>query len=75
MATANVGVQEMPKQPGTVDTELFPEQIEWRDGFAFALDKPGLGVEMDESIAESRRGSGGGWPPLLRRNDGAFTNW
>ena len=75
MATTNVGVQEMPKQPGTVDTELFPEQIEWRDGFAFAPDKPGLGVEMDESIAESRRRSGGGWPPLLRRNDGAFTNW
>ena len=75
MATTNVGVQEMPRQPGTVDMDLFPEQIEWRDGYAFAPDSPGLGVEMDESIAESRPASQGGWPPLLRRNDGAFTNW
>ena len=75
MASTNVGVQEMPKRPGSIDTDLFPEQIGWEDGYAFAKDRPGLGVEIDESVAESRRVDPTGWAPLLRRNDGAFTNW
>ena len=75
MASTNVGVQEMPTQPGTVDTDLFPEQIEWRDGYAYATDRPGLGVELDVDVAESRHMEPGGWPPVRRRNDGAFTNW
>ena len=75
MASTNVGVQEMPRRPGSTNTDLFPVQIDWQDGYAFAQDRPGLGVEMDESVAESRPAKPGGWPPLLRRNDGAFTNW
>ena len=42
---------------------------------AFAPDAPGLGVDFDEAVAESRRVEHGGFPPLLRRHDGAFTNW
>ena len=76
MATTNVGVQEMPRRPGTVDTAVFPQQIGWQDGYAFAPDAPGLGVDMDEAAAVAARTAKlGGWPPLLRRNDGAFTNW
>ena len=75
MASTNVGVQEMPRRPGSFSTDLFPVQIEWEDGYAFAPDRPGLGVEFDEELAESRRDDPTGWPPLLRRNDGAFTNW
>ena len=75
MASTNVGVQEMPRRPGSFDTDLFPVQIDWSDGYARATDRPGLGVELDESVAESRPLKNGGWPPLLRRNDGAFTNW
>ena len=75
MASTNVGVQEMPREPGTYAADLFPEQIQWEDGYAFAPDRPGLGVEMDEALAESRPAPLTGWAPLLRRNDGAFTNW
>ena len=75
MASTNVGVQEMPRRPGSFATDLFPVQIGWDDGYAFSSDRPGLGVEFDEGVAESRRMKPGGWPPLLRRNDGAFTNW
>ena len=75
MASTNVGVQEMPRRPGSEHRDLFPEQIDWADGYAFAPDRPGLGVEIDESVAEARAAKPGGWPPLLRRNDGAFTNW
>ena len=75
MASTNVGVQEMPRRPGSFANDLFPEQIGWEDGYAFCPDRPGLGVEFDEEAAEARRVEPGGFPPLLRRNDGAFTNW
>ena len=75
MASTNVGVQEMPQRPGTLDRDVFPQQIYWQDGYAIAPDRPGLGVEMDEAVALSRAAKPGGWPPVLRRNDGAFTNW
>ena len=75
MASTNVGVQEMPRRPGSIDTDLFPDQIDWRDGYAFAPDRPGLGVEMDEDLAAARPMKSGGRPPMLHRNDGAFTNF
>ena len=75
MASTNVGVLEMPRRPNSFDTDLFPVQIGWEDGFSFATDTPGLGVDMDEKIAASRPAKHNSYPPLLRRNDGAFTNW
>ena len=35
MASTNVGVQEMPRRPGSYANELFPKQIEWEDGYAW----------------------------------------
>ena len=75
MASTNVGVQEMPRRPGSFARELFPQQIGWQDGFAFAHDAPGLGVEMDLDVAAGSPFTGHGWPPRLSREDGAFTNW
>jgi galactonate dehydratase len=75
MASTNVGVQEMPRQPGTYSADLFPQQIQWEDGYAWCSDAPGLGIEWDQDAFESNRVEPTGWPTLLRRNDGAFTNW
>jgi galactonate dehydratase len=75
MASTNVGVQEMPRRPGSFAKDLFPKQIKWEKGFAYAPNIPGLGVDFDEELAEKRRVNPTGWPPLLRREDGAFTNW
>jgi galactonate dehydratase len=75
MASSNVGVQEMPRRPGSFATDLFPKQIKWENGYAFAPDTPGLGVDFDEALAETRQVSLTGWPPFLQRDDGAFTNW
>ena len=75
MATTNVGVQEMPRQPGTFATDLFPKQIEWKDGYAWCPDEPGLGVDFDIEAAESARYVPQDWPTILYREDGAFTNW
>lgn len=75
MATSNVGVQEMPSRPGSRDVDLFPEQIGWQDGYAFSYDRPGLGIEIDMTIAETRQINPQGFPRILQRNDGALTNW
>lgn len=75
MASTNVGVQEMPRRPGSFAKDLFPKQIKWEEGFAYAPNIPGLGVDFDEELAEKRRVSPTGWPPFLQREDGAFTNW
>ncbi len=74
MASTNVGVQEMPKRPGSFATALFPQQIGWEDGYAFCHDAPGLGIELDMEVAERSYADPHGWSPRLRRNDGAFTN-
>ena len=75
MASTNVGVQEMPRRPGSYATELFPQQLGWADGYSWCLDAPGLGVEFDIEAAEHAAVDPHGWPPRLRRNDGALTNW
>ena len=76
MASNNVGVQEMPVRPGSYATDLFPQQIEWEDGFAWSPDTPGLGVTLDVNAAEKNAiGPLQWWPPRLRREDGSITNW
>jgi len=73
LATPNFGVQEMPGQPGMLP-DVFPMQIEWKDGYLLPPDRPGLGVEFDEEAAKKHpyQASQG---PMLHREDGAFTNW
>lgn len=75
MALTNVAVQEMPRAPGSYATDLFPRQIGWADGYAFCRDEPGLGVELDETLADERRAPLNGRLTELHRRDGAFTNW
>ena len=76
MASTNVGVQEMPQRPGTYATKFFPQQIDWEDGYSFVPpDAVGLGVDFDEEAVRAHVVDPTGWPPQLRRNDGAFTNW
>ena len=75
MASTNVGVQEMPRRPGSYATDLFPKQIEWEGGYAWCPDEPGMGVDFNEELAINKIVVPTGWPPQLRRNDGSFTNW
>ena len=75
MASSNVGVQEMPRKPGSYAKKLFPEQIQWSEGFAWCEDKPGLGVEFNLDEAERLYSDPPRWVPRLRREDGAITNW
>ena len=60
---------------GDAATDLFPVQIEWDDGYAWAPDRPGLGVDFDEALAMANPAPLNSWPAQLQRNDGALTNW
>jgi galactonate dehydratase len=75
MASTNVGAQEMPRRPGSSDTKLFPQQIEWDDGYSWCADVPGLGVDFDIDAAEGAYVNPQGMGLQLRRPDGAKTNW
>ncbi len=74
LATLNFGVQEQPRRPGTVLTDVIPVQPEWEDGYLLPPTRPGLGIEFDREAARKH-------PmqmynrPFLRRLDGSFTNW
>jgi L-alanine-DL-glutamate epimerase-like enolase superfamily enzyme len=74
MAVPNFGVQEQPRKPGTVLTDVVTTQPLWEDGYMIPADLPGLGVEFDREAAKAH-------PmvmrelPRLHRLDGSFTNW
>jgi len=75
IASTNVGVQEMPLKPGSFANDLFPKQIKWEEGYAYAPETPGLGVDFNEELTKKKQAASTGYPPILRREDGAFTNW
>jgi len=76
LASTNVGVQELPVRPGTLIPDVFPVQVPWEDGYLLKPEGPGLGIEFDEEAARKyTEGYTPGFPPMLRRTDGAFTNW
>ena len=74
LACPNFGVQEQPRKPGTMLTDVVTMQPEWQDGYLLAPTRPGLGVEFDREAAKKH-------PfqmtelPHLRRLDGSVTNW
>ena len=75
LASTNVGVLEMALQPGTDLTDVFPVQTPFDKGYALPSAAPGLGIEFDEEAAARYPTPEAGFAPLLRRRDGAFTNW
>lgn len=74
LATSNFGVQEQPRKPGAIFTDIFPVQIEWQDGYLLPPNRPGLGVEFNEEAAKAYKPTRRAFP-ILRRVDGSFTNW
>jgi L-alanine-DL-glutamate epimerase-like enolase superfamily enzyme len=74
LACPNVGVQEQPRRPGTMLTDVVPVQVEWREGYLLPPARPGLGVEFDRAAARAHPFQMRE-PPHLRRADGSLTNW
>ena len=74
LACNNFGVQEQPRRPGTMLTDVVPLQVEWEDGYLLPPTRPGLGVEFDREAARAHPFQM--WePPHLQRLDGSVTNW
>ena len=74
MASSNFTVQELGHLPGSYLKDVFPVQIEYKNGYLLPSERPGLGIEFDEAAAKKREFK----PvtaPQIRRIDGAFTNW
>jgi len=74
LSCPNVGIQELPRRPGETLPHLLSTNQTWEDGFLACSDAPGLGIEIDLS-ALCRYGFEAEHLPILRREDGSFTNW
>jgi L-alanine-DL-glutamate epimerase-like enolase superfamily enzyme len=74
LACPNFGVQEQPRRPGTMLTDVVPVQPEWDDGYLLPSRRPGLGIEFDREAAR-RHPFQMTELPRLQRQDGSFTNW
>lgn len=76
LASALVGVQELPRVPGSVLSDVFSTKVSFDRGYLAVPDSPGLGVEIDEAVAaEGRFEVAQDGVYHLRRDDGSFTNW
>jgi L-alanine-DL-glutamate epimerase-like enolase superfamily enzyme len=74
LATSNFAVQEQPRKPGTMLTDVVLNQPDWADGYLLPPARPGLGIEFDREAAKKYPAGERGLP-RLRRLDGSFTNW
>lgn len=73
LACSNVSVQE---SGSSADNPLFSDTVEIRGGQARPPQRPGLGIRIDRAAARRAAAAEADTePPLLRRHDGAVTNW
>jgi L-alanine-DL-glutamate epimerase-like enolase superfamily enzyme len=75
LAVPNFGVQEQPTRPGSALNDLFPVQIEWKDGYLLPPTRPGLGIEFDREALRRLPQPATFASRRLRRLDNSYTNW
>lgn len=68
-----VGVQELPRVPGTTLTDVLPKQIPFENGYLQIPEGPG--VEFDEAAFEGSGPHTATRASYFVRDDGAYTNW
>jgi mannonate dehydratase len=69
----NFGIQEHMPHPEETD-RVFPHAYAYRDGVLHPGDKPGLGVEMDETLAATYPYQRA-YLPIARLDDGTIHSW
>jgi mannonate dehydratase len=73
LAIHNFGIQE--HMPHTEETDaVFPHEYTYADGYMHPGDKPGLGVELDETLA-AKYPYHRAYLPVNRKLDGTLTDW
>ena len=73
MAIHNFGIQEHMPHSDETDA-VFPHQYFFKDGYMFPGDGPGLGVDLDETLAETYPYQRA-YLPVNRKLDGTLTDW
>lgn len=74
LASPNVLIQELPRRPGECVPDLIATDQVWDAGWLANKGAPGLGVTLNEEALDA-------YPfshehlPILRSEDGSFTNW
>jgi len=69
----NFGVQEYMRHTELTD-QVFPHAYTFKDGYMMPGDKPGLGVELDEKLAQKYEYKRA-YLPVNRLEDGTLYNW
>ena len=75
LASALVGVQELPRPPMSSLTDVFPVQMPFADGYLLPPEGPGLGIEFNEDALSNTTPPVSSPPSGYQRDDGAYTNW
>jgi len=70
-----VGVQELPRIPGSTMTDVFPKQVPYEAGHLLVPEGPGLGVEFNEGAFDELDAYTGNKGHYFLRDDGSYTNW
>ena len=72
LSVPNCAVQEF----GPIGNDpVIQHQMRTEDGYLFAADAPGLGLELDEEAAAALAPQSSGEPPHYRREDGSVWDW
>jgi mannonate dehydratase len=73
MAVHNFGIQEL--MPHTDETDqVFPHNYSFKNGLMVPGDAPGLGVELDETLA-AKYPYQRAYLPINRKLDGTLSDW
>jgi mannonate dehydratase len=73
LSVHNFGIQE--HMPHTAETDrVFPHQYTYQDGFMHPGEGPGLGVEIDETLA-AQYPYDPAYLPVNRKLDGTLHSW
>jgi len=74
LSIPNFGIQEFALPSWNSIKEVFIGGPEYKDGYLFAPDKPGLGVDINEKAAKKYRYKRA-YIPTLRQLDGSVQDW
>lgn len=75
MATPNILLQELPLRPGESIADVIVSEHRWEDGWLYASDAPGLGLDVDWDGLVAKYPFEHESFPLFHREDGSLTNW
>lgn len=75
LATPNMLLQELPRRPGESLADVIRSEHRWENGWLYASDAPGLGLEVDWDGLVATYPFEHEAFPIFHKADGSLTNW